>query len=123
MPWTDYQKVLFGNLVTESTIYIAGHTSAPGPLGQNELQGHGYSRGPVAPGQLTVSAAGLISTTEVVMLYTPTDDNAQDTRFLSVWNAMAGGDMQAYALNEIPDIEIPIQGRAVNISAGTIINT
>ena len=123
MPWTDYQKGLFGALVAESTIYIAGHTSAAGPLGQNELVGHGYSRGPVVPGQLNVSAAGVISTTEVIMIYTPTDDSAQDIRFLSVWDSMVGGNMQVHGLNEIPDIDIPVQGRPVNLSIGTIINT
>ena len=123
MPWTDHQKALFANLVAGSTLYVAGHTAAPGSGGADELVGHGYSRGTIVGSMLVVSAAGVISLNQTIELYTPNDDSAQDVTHLSYWDALVAGNMLAYSNNTITDIDVPIDGQPVNLLAGTIINT
>ena len=123
MPWTNFSKNRFGVLFAGSTIYAAFHTAAPGDGGANEFAGHGYSRGAVAPAQMTVNAAGVISTNAEIPVYTPNDDAAQDVRFITFWNMQAGGELLAYTDAEIADIAVPVNGQPVNIPAGTIINT
>ena len=123
MPWTDHQKDIFANDFISNMIYVAGHTAAPGSGGANELAGHGYSRGAIAPGMLSVSGAGIISLSQTITIYTPDDDSAQDITRLSYWDSLTGGNMLIYSDDEIPNIEVPVQGRPVNLLAGTIINT
>ena len=123
MPWTNHQKAVFATLVAASPLYVAGHTSAPGSGGSDELSGHGYSRGAIAAALLSTSATGVISLSQTIGIYTPNDDSAQDITHLSYWDAGSGGNMLIYSDDAITDIEIPIQGQPVNLLAGTIIIT
>ena len=123
MPWTNFSKNRFGALVAGATIYAAFHTNTPGSGGANEFAGHGYSRGAITAAQTTVSPAGVISTNAEITVYTPDDDDAQDVRFITFWDAQAGGNLLAYTDVEIADIAVPVNGQPVNIPAGTIINT
>ena len=123
MPWTNFSKNRFGVLFAGSTVYAAFHTNTPGDGGANEFAGHGYSRGAITAAQMSVSAAGVITTTEAITVYTPNDDDAQDVRFITFWNMQAGGSLLAYTDVEIADIAVPVNGQPVNIPAGTIINT
>ena len=123
MPWTDYQKGVFGGLIAGAALYVAGHTAAPGAGGANELAGHGYSRGAIAAARLSATSAGVISLSQDTEIYTPDDDNAEDITHLSYWDALVGGNMVAYSDVEIPDVLVPSNGQPVNLEAGTIINT
>ena len=123
MPWTNFSKNRFGVLFAGSTVYAAFHTAAPGSGGANEFVGHGYSRGAITAAQMAVNSSGVITTTEVITIYTPNDDAAQDVRYITFWDAQNGGNLLAYTDAEIADIAVPVNGQPVNIPAGTIINT
>ena len=123
MPWTNVARNLFGALFAGSTVYVAGHTAAPGSGGANELAGHGYSRGAIAAARMSVTSAGVISVNQDIEIYTPDDSNAQDITHLSYWDAQSSGNMLAYSDTAIPNIDVPVNGQPVNLEAGTIINT
>lgn len=123
MPWTNFSKNRYGNLFAGVNVYIAGHTAAPGDTGANELAGHGYSRGVIAPGRMSVNAAGVISIDQDIEIYTPNDDDAQDITRFSFWDAIAAGNLLVYSDDAIANIAVPVNGQPVMLEAGSIINT
>ena len=123
MPWTNHGKVILGTAFAGATRYVALHTANPGATGANELSGHGYSRGAIAPSQMSVnSTTGQVTTTAAVTIYTPNDSNAQDATHVSFWDAATGGNMLIYDSDAVPDVAVPANGQPVRLASGFAIN-
>ena len=116
MTWTAKGKLIQANGFKSATRYAALS------IGNVELSGHGYSRGAVTAADMDVDAASAqITINKHIVIYTPTDGNAQDATHLSFWDKATGGN-QLLAPVAFADIAAPVEGQAVRIKSGMTID-
>ena len=101
--------------IASVTRYLSLHLA-----NDTELAGHGYARRALAPSQMTVSAAGVVTVLTPLDVYTASGATAQDADKAALYRTAAGNDQLMEPENLTTDVGAPTDGQTFRLTSLTL---